>query len=108
MISAGFSLAFAEGSAPSAFVQLIPIVIIFGIFYLLLIAPMRKRQKALQRMIENLKKGDRVVTSGGLHGEIAALEDKVVHLKVADRVKIRVSRSAIAAKEGGEEGGEKK
>ena len=95
-------LAFANGEAPSALFQFLPIIIIFGIFYLLLIAPMRKRQKKLQEMIDGLQKGDKVVTTGGLFGEVAAMDDKVVHLKIADKVKIRVSRSAIGGKEGSE------
>ena len=96
-------LAFAEGGAAGAFVQLLPLLVIFAIFYFLLIAPARKRQKALKVMIDNLKKGDRVVTTGGLHGEVAAVRDKVLQLKVADNVKVRVSRSAIAGMEGQEE-----
>ncbi len=96
-------LAFAEGAAPG-YLQLVPIVLVFAIFYFLLIAPMRKRQKALQRVIDNLKKGDRVVTNGGLYGQVAAVDDKVVVLKVADNVKLRVAKSAIAALEGGEGG----
>jgi len=95
-------LAFASGEPPSALLQFLPILIIFGIFYLLLIAPMRKRQKALQTMIENLKKGDKVVTTGGMYGVVAAIDEKVVHLKIADNVKIRVSRSAIGGLEGSE------
>jgi len=95
-------LAFANLEPPSALLQFLPILIIFGIFYLLLIAPMRKRQKALQTMIDNLKKGDKVVTTGGLYGEVVAFDEKVVHLKIADKVKIRVSRSAIGGLEGSE------
>lgn len=94
-------LAFAQ-SQPSAFMQFVPIVLIFGIFYFLLIAPMRKRQKALTQMIEAVKKGDRVVTSGGLHGEVAAVLDKEVLLKVADNVKVKISKSAIAGVPGSE------
>lgn len=96
-------LAFAEPGAPSALVQLIPIFIIFGIFYFLLLAPMRKRQKALQKLVEELKRGDRVVTNGGLMGEVAAVEERVVHLKIADNVKVRVVKSAIAGLEGSPE-----
>ncbi len=91
-----FPLVVAQTGAPSPFLQFVPILVIFVIFYFLLIAPMRKRQKALQNLIANLKRGDRVVTTGGIHGEVAAIEEKVIHLKVADKVKIRVSRSAIA------------
>ena len=83
----------------SLFTALAPMLIIFGIFYFLLLAPMRKRQKAHQAMLGELKKGDKVVTSGGLFGEIAAIEDRVVHLKLADNVRVRVARHAIAGLE---------
>jgi len=96
-------LAFAQAAAqPSPFLQLVPIILIFGIFYLLLIAPMRKRQKALQETIANLKKGDTVVTSGGLHGEVAAVLDDALVLKIADNVKVKVSKSAVAGLQGQE------
>jgi preprotein translocase subunit YajC len=91
-------LAQAGGQAP-AWTGFVPIILIFGIFYFLLLAPMRKRQKAHQKMIGELKKGDKVITSGGLLGEIAALEEKIVHLKLADNVRVRVTRNAIAGLE---------
>ena len=94
-------LAFAQAQ-PSAFIQLVPIVLIFGIFYFLLIAPMRKRQKAVQQMISELKKGDRIVTSGGLHGEVTAVLDNAVLVKVADNVKVKISKSAISGLQGSE------
>ncbi len=94
-------LAFAQAQ-PSAFIQLVPIVLIFGIFYFLLIAPMRKRQKAVQQMISDLKKGDRIVTSGGLHGEVTAVLDSAVLVKVADNVKVKISKSAISGLQGSE------
>ncbi len=97
-------LAFAQVQ-PSAFMQLVPIVLIFGIFYFLLIAPMRKRQKAVQQMISDVKKGDRIVTSGGLHGEVAAVLDNEVLLKVAENVKVKISKSAIAGLQGSENSG---
>ena len=96
-------LALANAAA-NPFVQFVPILIIFGIFYFLLIMPMRKRQKALQQMISDLKKGDRVVTNGGIFGEITAIDGAVVHLKVADNVRLRVSKSAIAGLDTGETG----
>lgn len=80
-------------------VQFLPFVLIFVIFYFLLIRPARQRQKSLQQMIDNLKRGDRVVTSGGLHGEVAAIDGPVVWLKIADNVKVRVSKSAISGLE---------
>jgi preprotein translocase subunit YajC len=54
--------------------------------------------------VENLKKGDRVVTNGGIYGEVSMIEGNVVHLKIADSVRVRVAKSAIAGLEGGEEG----
>ena len=68
-------IAFAEGSSASPLFQFLPFVFVFAIFYFLLIAPMRKRQKALQAMIAALKKGDKVVTNGGLYGEVAAVQE---------------------------------
>ena len=93
-------IAFAEGGSPSPLLQFLPFIFVFAIFYFLLIAPMRKRQKALQAMIAALKKGDKVVTNGGLYGEVAAVHDDVVILKVADNVKLRVAKSAISGLEG--------
>jgi preprotein translocase subunit YajC len=85
------------GPAPAAawFYQLAPMLLILVVFYFLLIAPMRKKQRELQSMIDRLQKGDRVITSGGLHGEIAGVEGAIVLLKIADQVKVKVSKSAI-------------
>lgn len=85
---------------PSLWVQLVPLALVFGIFYLLIFRPMRKRQKAHAQFLGQLKRGDRVVTNGGLIGEIAAVEERVVHLRLADNVKVRVLKSAIAGAEG--------
>ncbi|HLX06768.1 MAG TPA: preprotein translocase subunit YajC [Thermoanaerobaculia bacterium] len=79
--------------------QLAPLLLIFVLFYVLMIVPMRKRQKALQQMIENLKKGDRVITSGGLYGEVAAIVGAAVVLKIADNVKVKIAKSAITGLE---------
>ena len=102
MVWSGTIVTFAEGAGAPALLQFVPIILVFAIFYFLLIAPMRKRQKALQSLVESLKKGDRVVTNGGLYGTVAAVEDKVVHLKLADNVKVRVAKSAVAGLEGQE------
>ncbi len=108
MVWLGTILTFAEGAGAPAILQFVPIVLVFAIFYFLLIAPMRKRQKALQNLVENLKKGDRVVTNGGLYGTIASVEDKAVLLKVADNVKVKVAKSAVAGLEGQEGEGDSK
>ena len=99
--NAGIQLAQAQSQSP--LLSLVPIFLVFGIFYFLLLAPMRKRQKALQKVVEGLKRGDKVVTNGGLIGEIAAVEDRVIHLKLGENVKVRVLKSAIAGLEGSAE-----
>ena len=96
------SLAFADAPAGNPIFQFIPLILIFGIFWFLLIAPMRKRQKAQQEMIANLQKGDRVITNGGLHGEVTSVKDDVLVLKLGENVKVTVSKSAISGLQGAE------
>ena len=80
-------------------IQFLPMIFIFVIFYFLLIAPMRKRQKRQQEMLSQLKKGDEVVTSGGIFGRISAFDEThgAVILQIGDNVKVKVLRSAIAS-----------
>ncbi len=85
----------------------IPMILIFVIFYVVLMLPMQKQRKALQAMIENLKKGDRVVTSGGIFGEVTQVEGPTVMLRIADNVRVRVAKSAITGLEGNPEKTEK-
>ncbi|MCS7182223.1 MAG: preprotein translocase subunit YajC [Thermoanaerobaculum sp.] len=77
-------------------VQLIPLFLIFIIFYLVMILPMRRRQKKHQEMLAALTKGDRVITTGGIYGIVVNIEGDVVTLKVAENVKIQVARGAVA------------
>jgi len=72
------------------------------IFYFIVWVPARRRQKAFQTMVDALKKGDRVVTTGGLYGEIVSVDSSTVILKIADAVKVKVAKSAIATLEGQE------
>ncbi|MGC2754661.1 MAG: preprotein translocase subunit YajC [Candidatus Acidiferrum sp.] len=69
---------------------------IFVLMYLLLIMPAQRRQKKVSEMLRNLKNGDKVVTNGGIYGTIVGLDDDSIQLRVADQVKIKVSRNAIA------------
>ncbi|MEE9219857.1 MAG: preprotein translocase subunit YajC [Acidobacteriota bacterium] len=73
-----------------------PFLLILAIFYFLLLGPARKRQKQQQKMLENLKNGDKVVTSGGVFGTVVAVTDRIVQLKISDSVKIDVLKSAVA------------
>jgi len=85
-----------QGSQQSPYSFLIFMGVIFAIFYFLLIRPQQKRQKEHRQLLDNLKKGDRIVTTGGLHGTIAGLSETVVTLEIADKVKVKVGRSYIA------------
>jgi preprotein translocase subunit YajC len=87
----------AEGRQGSALVQLLPLLLIVVMFYFLVFAPMRKKQRKHADMVHNLKAGDRVITSGGIYGTVVGIADHVIQLRVADQVKIDVSKSAIAA-----------
>ncbi len=82
---------------PSGLVGLLPLLFIILIFYLIVFLPARKRQKKLQAMINNLKTGDRIITSGGIYGTIVGFKDDRIQLRVAENVKIEVSRNAVAA-----------
>lgn len=73
----------------------LPIVLMFVIFYFLLIRPQQKQQKKRQEMLNNLQKGDRVVTIGGIHGVIKEIHDDIITLKVADNVNIKFSKGGI-------------
>ncbi len=75
--------------------QLVPLVVIFVIFYFLLIRPARSRQKLVQKMLDALKSGDKVITSGGLLGTVVGIDKGIVQLRIADKVRVDVTRSSI-------------
>ncbi len=83
------------GGSGALIAQILPIVAIGLVFYFIVIAPANKQRKKTQEMLSSLKKGDRVVTSGGIHGTIQGVEPDVVYLKIAENVKVKVSRSAV-------------
>ena len=87
----------ADQPAQSIFSLLVPMALILVIFYFLLIRPANKKQKAVQLMIDNLKNGDRIITTGGIHGVVAGISDDIIQIKVAPNVKIDISRNAVSA-----------
>jgi len=95
MIPATFALV-AQASPQSSLQLFLPLVLIMVIFYFLMILPAQRRQKKVTEMLKNLKNGDKVITNGGIYGTIVGLEDDAVQLRIAEQVKIKVSRSAIA------------
>jgi len=88
----------AEGG--SALVQLIPFVLILAIFYFIILLPSRRRQQKVQDFLENLKENDRVITTGGIYGQIAKISGDRVQLQVADKVRLEVSKAAIGGYQG--------
>jgi preprotein translocase subunit YajC len=96
----GKLLAFAPPSTEeqgSPFFQFLPFLLIFVVFYFIVFAPMRKKQKKHSEMLQQLKAGDRVITNGGIHGTVVGVSDNIVQLRIADQVKIEVSKNAVAA-----------
>lgn len=75
---------------------LISMVLVFVVFWFLMIMPQRKQQKQRNTMLSNLKKGDKVVTIGGIHGEITELSDEDIKLRVTDKVEIKFAKSAVS------------
>jgi preprotein translocase subunit YajC len=102
MIQALFVAMAAPGSGVSPLVQLVPIALMVGIFYFIILLPMRRRQKKVQQFLEGLKVGDRVVTTGGIYGSITKLNDKSIQLQIAEKVRIEVARAAIGGYQGQE------
>ena len=86
----------AQSPAGNGLIAFLPLAIIMAIFYVLLILPAQRRQKKKQTMLSALKTGDKVVTTGGLYGTIVALDGDAVQLRIADQVKVKVARSAVA------------
>ena len=89
-------LAVQAGGGGMGWLGIAPLIFIFAIFYLLLILPQQRRQKKWQAMLEALKTGDKVVTSGGLRGTVIALKDDAVHLRVPpDNLRVEVTKASV-------------
>ncbi|MBM4128571.1 MAG: preprotein translocase subunit YajC [Nitrospira sp.] len=96
-------IVYAMGPSPEgqglggAMGSIIPLILIFVIFYMLLIRPQQKRAKEHRRMVENIRKGDKVITSGGLYGVIESIGTTTVTVKIAENVKVKLVKGHIAA-----------
>jgi preprotein translocase subunit YajC len=97
-----FSLAYAQGAAPqqtpSLLSTLLPMILMFAVFYFLLLRPQAKRAKAHADTLAQLKRGDEVITSGGIYGRVEGLTDEFITLEIADGVRVKVVRRQIASK----------
>ena len=89
-----------EGGSP--WLQLIPFAMVLAIFYFIILMPMKKKQQKVQAFIDGLKVGDKVITTGGIHGQITRLGDISVQLQIADKVRVEVARAAIGGYQGQE------
>jgi preprotein translocase subunit YajC len=96
-----FALA-APPDGGSAWVQLVPFVLVLAIFYFIILLPMKKKQAKVQQFLDNLKVGDRIVTTGGIYGQVTRLGEQSVQLQVADKVRIEVAKAAIGGYQGQE------
>ena len=91
-----------QGQSGSILLQLLPLVLMLGIFYVLVLMPVRRRQKKVQEFQSALKVGDRVITTGGIYGEISKADGDTIQLQIADKVRISVARASIGGYQGKE------
>jgi len=85
-----------QPQAVNPIVNLVPLVLIFVIFYFLLIRPQKKKEKEQKNMLSNLNKNDEVVTTGGIHGTIVNVKEKTVTLRIDDNVKLELEKNCVA------------
>ena len=96
-----FAMASAvEGS--STWLQLVPFVLVLAIFYFIILLPMKRKQQKVQQFLDSLKVGDRIVTTGGIYGQVTRLTDQSVQLQIADKVRVEIARAAIGGYQGQE------
>ena len=86
-----------QAQQPGGIVAFLPLIFILAIFYLIVFLPARRRQKKVQEMIDNLQSGDKIITSGGIYGTIVGFKGDRIQLRVAENVKIEMSRNAVAS-----------
>ena len=79
------------------FASFIPLILMFVIFYFLLIRPQQKKTKEHRQMVDNLKTGDRIITSGGLHGRVTGVTESALTVEIAEKVRVKVNRASVTA-----------
>src|SRR5437762_14198042 len=103
MMSIDVGTVFAVAAAPdggSRWLQLLPFALVLGIFYFIVLLPMKRKQQKVQEFLDGLKVGDRVITTGGIHGQVTRLGGETVQLQIADKVRIDVARASIGGYQG--------
>jgi len=94
--SVAYAQSAGEASSQRPIFQFIPLVLILGVFWFLIIRPQQKKQKAHQRMVDSLNKGDKVVTNGGIFGTIVKVGDDRITLEIASKVQINIERQQVS------------
>ena len=97
-----FVTAMAPPGQGNVLLQFLPVAIVVAIFYFLILLPMKRRQQKIQEFQDNLKVGDKIVTTGGLYGKITRVTDKTLQVEIAERVRVEMSRAAVAGYQGQE------
>lgn len=94
---------FAMGAPPeggSLWIQFVPFALVIAIFYFIILLPAKRKQQKVQAFLDGLKVGDRVITTGGIHGQVTKLTDQIVQLQVADKVRIEIARASVGGYQG--------
>jgi preprotein translocase subunit YajC len=94
---------FAMGAPPqggSPWLQFVPFVLVLAIFYFIILLPMKRKQQKVQTFLEGLKVGDRIITTGGIYGQVTRLGEQSLQIQIADKIKIEVARAAIGGYQG--------
>jgi preprotein translocase subunit YajC len=97
MIGTAWAQVGASGGPPPAWASFAPLVLVFVVFYFLLIRPQQQKAKEHRQMLDNIKKNDEVITSGGLYGKVVAVDPRIVTLEIAPNVRVRVDRPQVAS-----------
>ena len=103
MMSSAIGSVVALAASPnggSAWLQLVPFVLVLGIFYFIILLPMRRKQQKVQAFLEGLKVNEKIVTTGGIYGRITRLNEQSVTVQIADKVQIEVAKAAIGGYQG--------
>ena|ERR1700733_15242214 len=83
-------------ASPNPIMSFVPMIVVIGILYFLIIRPQQQQAKEHRKMVDDLKSGDRIITQGGIHGTVTSIKGSIVQVKIADNVKVDVNRTAIA------------
>ena len=97
MTSIAYAMGQGGGAGGGGFSAFVPLILMFAIFYFLLIRPQQKKTKQHREMLSSLKKGDRIITGGGIHGRVTGLTDTTLTVEIADKVRVKVNRGNVMA-----------